>query len=154
MFEDKSNAGTNPAEPITNMLCLIGDTGGSVGFGADYLQLGVVPFWSSGSTGYGWRSKANDPVFPSAGVARKAGWTKLAIEADPGIGSQVRFYIDDVQVGTTTRSAASYRWVRIGNNSKSYENFWYDDVKVTPEPAALALVGLGAALLRRRRVVA
>jgi hypothetical protein len=47
------------------------------------------------------------------------------------------------------------RWVRIGNNSASNENFWYDDVRVVPEPStAAAILGLGglAALARRRRV--
>ena len=27
-------------------------------------------------------------------------------------------------------SPVDLRWVRIGNNNKSYENFWYDDVSV------------------------
>jgi len=157
VYEDKSEPGTDGSRPVTNMLALVGDTGGAPGFGTDYLQVGVVPFWPGQSTTYGWRSRygdANQGGAQSVGIARKQGWTKLAIEADPGVGGQVRFYIDDVQVGTTQRMAANLRWVRIGNNSKTYENFWYDDVRVTPEPAALALVGLGAALLRRRRVVA
>lgn len=160
VFEDFSNNGTNPAQPITNMLCLIGDTGGSVGFSTDYLQLGVVPFWPGGSTTYGWRSKygdANQGGSQSVGVPRQAGWTHLAIQADSlAIGGQVRFYINGVQVGTTQRSATNLRWVRLGNNSKSYENFWYDDVNVVPEPGSL--LALGGALLsfagviRKRRI--
>lgn len=159
LFEDLSHDGTNPSQPVTNMLCLIGDTGGAVGFGADYLQLGVVPFWPGGSTTYGWRSKygdANQGGSQSVGVARKQGWTHLAIEADAlGSGGQVRFYIDGTQVGTTQRSANKLRWVRLGNNSKSYENFWYDDVNVVPEPGSILALGAGlvgfAGALRRRK---
>ncbi len=149
VFEDLSKDGTNPSQPVTVMLCLIGDTGGAVGFGADYLQLGVVPFWPGGSTTYGWRSAygdANQGGSQSVGVARKQGWTHLAIEADSKAnGGQVRFFIDGVQVGTTQRTADNLRWVRLGNNSKTYENFWYDDVNVVPEPGSL--LALGGALL-------
>lgn len=154
VFEDKSYTGT---QPVTNMLCLIGDTGGAVGFGSDYLQLGVVPFWPGGSNDYGFRTAYGDAGHggsQSFGLARKAGWTKLAIEADAiADGGQVRFYIDDVLMPTTSqRTATNLRWVRLGNNSKNYENFWYDDVSVTPEPASAALILLGGcALLARRR---
>lgn len=152
VFEDFSNNGTNPAQPITNMLCLIGDTGGAVGFSADYLQVGVVPFWpTTGSKSYGSRTMATGYGTPTTTVPRKAGWTKLAIEADAGVGSQVRYYVDDVLITTGTRSAANLRWVRLGNNSKSYENFWYDNVSVTPEPASLMLLALGGIAVLRRR---
>jgi hypothetical protein len=160
LFEDFSNNGTNPAQPITNMLALVGDNGTATpGFSTDYLQLGVVPFLPGGSTTYSIRSRVNgsDPS-ASTGVSRAAGWTKLAIEADAlASGGQVRYYINDTQVGTATRSTGvNLRWIRLGNNSKSYENFWYDDVSVVPEPngiliagiSGLALVGYG---LRRRR---
>jgi hypothetical protein len=155
LFEDLTHDGTNPAQPVTNMLCLVGDTGGSIGFGADYLQIGVVPFWPGGSTTYGFRTAYGDAGHgnsQSFGVPRKQGWTKLAIEADSiASGGQVRFYIDDVLMPITSqRTATNLRWVRLGNNSKSYENFWYDDVKVTPEPASLLLLGLPLCLVRRR----
>jgi hypothetical protein len=173
LFEDFSNNGTNAAQPVTNMLCLIGDTGGAVGFGTDYLQVGVVPFWPGGSQTYGFRTRYNDQIggagIIDSGISRKAGWTKLSIEADPySTGGAVRFYVDDALIGSSFRaggnggtfglSQTNLRWVRLGNNSKTYENFWYDDVSVNlvPEPASVLMLGLGGLLLggvssRRRR---
>ncbi len=55
IFEDHNNDGTNGAQPVTNMLSLYGDSANPGDF-TDYLQLGVVPFWSSGSAGYGFRT--------------------------------------------------------------------------------------------------
>jgi hypothetical protein len=160
LFEDLSNNGLNSAQPITNMLALVGDNGTATpGFSTDYLQLGVVPFLPGGSTGYSIRSRVNGSD-PSAdtNVDRAAGWTKLAIEADAlGSGGQVRYYINDVQVGTASRSTGvNLRWIRLGNNSKSYENFWYDDVSVVPEPTGILIAGIGGLALvgyglRRRR---
>jgi hypothetical protein len=138
------------------MLSLWGDSGtNALSTGTDYLQLGVVSFLPGGNQQYSVRSRVNG-ADPSAntGVTRKAGWTLLMIEADAlADGGQVRFYIDGNQVGTSSRSTGiPLRWVRIGNNSKSYENFWYDDLSVVPEPATLGLLSLGGlALVRRRR---
>jgi len=151
VFEDLSDPGTT--NPVTNMLSLYGDAANPGAF-SDYLQVGVVPFFPAGSTGYGVRSATGGILNASPATARKAGWTKLAIEADAlSGGGAVRYYIDDVLVGTAARAPGiDLRWVRIGNNSKSSENFWYDDVSVTPEPASLVLLGMGGfALLRRRR---
>jgi hypothetical protein len=137
---------------VTNMLSLYGD-GANPGNFTDYLQLGVVPFYPQGSLGYGWRTNQGGINNTSPAVSRKAGWTKLAIEADAlAAGGQVRFYIDDALVGTSQRTpGVNLRWVRIGNNSKRYENFWYDDVSVTPEPASLVLLVAGGMALVRRR---
>jgi hypothetical protein len=166
LFEDFSNDGTNSSQPVTNMLSLCGD-GANPGVFSDYIQLGVVPFYPSGSARYGFRTRYNDNAGGGTidtGVSRKAGWTQLAIEVDALTdGGQVRFFIDGAQVGTSYRAGANagagglapvdLRWVRLGNNSKSYENFWYDDVSVTPEPATAALLLIGACTLvaRRRR---
>jgi hypothetical protein len=170
LFEDFSNNGTNAAQPVTNMFALIGAGATPNGF-SDYLQLGVVPFWPGGSQTYGFRTRYNDATgggIINTGISRKAGFTKLAIDADAyADGGAVRFYIDDVLVGSSFRagstggagglSQVNLQYVRIGNNSKTYENLWYDDVRVVPEPGAAALVGLGGLGLglarRRRRIV-
>jgi len=153
VFEDYNDPGTS--NPVTNMLSLYGDSGtNNPNAFTDYLQLGVVPFYPAGSQGYGWRTLAGGINNASPATGRKAGWTHLAIEADAlSDGGQVRFYIDGTQVGTSVRTpGVNLRWVRIGNNSKSYENFWYDDLRVTPEPATACLLAFGGlAVLRRRR---
>ena len=144
LYENLADPGT--VNPVTCMLSLYGDsvTGNPNAF-TDYLQLGVVPFYIAGSTGYGWRT-ASGGIF-NASVSREAGWTELAIEADSlADGGQVRFFINNMLVGNSVRnSGVDLRWVRIGNNSKSYENFWYDDLRVTmvPEPTTMLLLGLG-----------
>jgi len=152
VFEDKTDPGT--VNPVTNMLSLYGDSGtNNPGAFTDYMQLGVVPFYPAGSQGYGWRTASGGINNASPATARKAGWTKLAIEADAlADGGQVRFYIDDALVGTSARTAGvNLRWVRLGNNSKSYENFWYDDLLVTPEPASLLMLVMGGWFMLRRR---
>ncbi len=156
VFEDLSDPGTS--NPVTNMLSLYGDAGtNNPNAFTDYLQLGVVPFYPAGSQGYGWRTASNGINNASPATARKQGWTLLAIDADAlTSGGQVRFYIDNTLVGTGSRAAGvDLRWVRLGNNSKSYENFWYDDLSVTPEPASALLLGLGglalAGFVNRRR---
>lgn len=159
VFEDFNENGRDPAKPVTNMLALVGDNGtGTPDWSADYMQLGVVPWFPLGSVGYGFRTSYNDSHglgFGSAGVMRKAGWTNLAIEVFPvSAGGQVNFYIDGALVGTSQRTGAPLMWVRIGNNSKSYEHFWYDDVSVVPEPTSLLALAAGIpalALFRRRR---
>ncbi len=150
VFEDRTDPGTG--NPVTNMLSLYGDSGSNnPGDFTDYLQLGVVPFYPAGSQGYGWRTASGG--INNANTSRKQGWTLLAIDADAlADGGQVRFSIDGALVGTSVRAAGvNLRWVRIGNNSKSYENFWYDDLRVTPEPASMLLLLVGGALLPRRR---
>lgn len=164
LYEDYNNDGTNPSFPVTNMFSLYGDAANPNAF-TDYMQLGVVPFYPGGSQTYGFRTLYNDSNalgIIDTGVSRKAGWTKLSIEVDDlALGGQVRFFIDGTPVGTSYRAGANggagglspvdLRYVRIGNNNKSYETYWYDDVRVVPEPTGiLLLLGGGLLALRRR----
>jgi hypothetical protein len=165
VYESFSNDGTNPSQPIANMLSLWGDNGLSTPTGpspyssfADYLQLGVVPYLPGGSTHYSTRTMdSGADVWATTGVSRAAGWTKLAIEADALVdGGQVRYFINDAPVGTGVRTpGVKLRWIRLGVNNKNYQNFWYDDVSVVPEPTSVALAGLAGFVLvhsaRRRR---
>ncbi len=159
LFEDFNNNGTNPAQPVTNMLALFGAAATPNAF-SDYIQLGVVPFYPGGSMTYGFRTRYNDATgggIIDTGVSRKAGWTELSIEADPySTGGAVRFYIDGVLKGSSYRaggnggagglSQVDLQFVRLGNNSKTYENFWYDDVNLSlvPEPTSFMLLGAAA----------
>lgn len=147
VFEDLSNSGAN--NDVTNMLSLYGDAGNNnPGSFTDYLQLGVVGFYPAGSAGYGWRTLTDGINNASPVTSRKQGWTKLAIDAAALVdGGQVKFFIDDVLVGTGQRKAGvDLRWVRIGNNSKSLENFWYDNLSVdlVPEPTSAMMIIIGA----------
>jgi hypothetical protein len=162
LFEDFNNNGTNPAQPVTNMLALFGDAATPNAF-TDYIQLGVVPFFPGGSQTYGFRTRYNDATgggIIDTGVSRKPGWTELSIEADPySSGGAVRFFIDGVLKGSSFRaggnggagglSQVDLRYVRLGNNSKTYENFWYDDVSVSlvPEPASIFMLAMSAGAL-------
>jgi hypothetical protein len=151
-FEDHSDPGTS--NPVINMLCLIGEASGNPSF-TDFLYLGVIGQGGS-SQFYGTRSATGG--FTTSTIAREAGWTKFTIDAD-AVGGQVRFYVDtpslpDTLIGTSARNANSLRFVRLGANNKSYENVWYDDLSVVPEPGSVAVLAFGAAglgLARRRR---
>lgn len=144
MFEDY----TSTQNPIFGSLQLVGADNGQVGFNTDYHQLGIIQ-WAGTNTAYSSRTMADG--FAVSNVARKSGFTKLAIEAD-GPGQPVRFYVDDQLVRTSTQSAP-LQYVVIGFNASNYENFWYDGVRVVPEPAtaALLMLGLGFAVTRKRR---
>lgn len=146
IFEDY----TSTQDPIQGALTLTAQNGSGEPDFAEYLRIGVLQFAGT-NTQYSFRTSTGG--FVVTNVARKGGWTKLGIEADAvGDGGQVRFYIDDALVGTSSRSGADISVITLGQNFSNYENFWYDGVLVTPEPASLALIGLGGlALLRRRR---
>lgn len=142
MFEDY----TSTQDPIQGGLQLTGP-GAEPGYGLDYMQLGILQ-WSGTNQYYAFRTHHSG--FTTTSVARKSGWTKLGIEADAGVGAEVRFYIDDNLVGTSVRDA-DLQFVVLGVNASNYENFWYDGVRVTPEPAALLMLSLGSFFVLRRR---
>jgi hypothetical protein len=75
-------------------------------------------------------------------MPRKEGWTKLAIAAEAlADGGEVRFYVDDLLVGTSQRLAGEpLQYVRLGLNFKTYDYIWYDDLVITDNiPASNAL---------------
>lgn len=145
MFEDYSS----PEEPDQGALTLTAQNGSGEPDFAEYLRIGVLQF-SGSSTVYSFRTATGG--FVQTSVARKSGWTKLGIEADAiADGGEVRFFIDDNFVGSSTRSGADIAVITLGQNFSNYENFWYDGVWVTPEPAALLMLALGSFFVLRRR---
>lgn len=143
MFEDY----TSTQDPIQSAMTLTPDNASGEPDYADYLRIGVLQ-WSGSNTYYSYRSAAGG--FTMTTVPRKSGWTKLGIEADAGIGGQVRFYIDDNLVGTSNRVVTDLSCITLGMNTSNYENFWYDSVDVVPEPMSALLLLLGAPVLLRR----
>lgn len=90
------------------------------------------------------------------GVARQAGWHKLtAIVRD----KTLELLVDDVSAWTKQwdpNNAATltpaFSGLILGSGlSAAGDNAVFDDILITPEPASLALLGLGGLLLRRRR---
>ncbi len=146
MFEDLTTFG----DPVQGGITLTAQNGGGEPDFAEFLRIGVLQF---AGTNQFYSFRTNTGGFVTTNVARKSGWTKFNIEADAlGDGGQVRFYIDDALVGTSVRSGADLSVITLGQNFSNLENFWYDGVSVTPEPASLMLLGLGGlALLHRRR---
>lgn len=100
-------------------------------------------------TTVGW-FMLNGPGSPT----RSAGWHKFKVEVTSG-GTAANFYVDGILSRTITGlTVRNYDSVTLGfgTSSTSNGNSWYDDVSVTPEPATMALLGLGALpLIRRRR---
>jgi hypothetical protein len=148
VYEEMNVDGNDPSKPATCMLALFGDADSPQDL-SDYLELGVVAYPPGKSKHYCIRTRYDDTVDKhviDTGVGRKKEhWTKLAIEVDSvNKGGEARFYIDDKQVGTSYRAGAKngvgklepvkFRWVRLGNSEKTYENFWYDDVSVRSLP--------------------
>ncbi len=146
MFEDY----TSTMDPIWGGIHLLGANNGNVGNGTEYLRLGIMQ-WAGTNTYYTAATKQQGwlNTNQSSATARKAGFTKLAIEAD-GVGQQVRFFIDDTLVYTGVQSAP-LQYVALGFSHSNYENFWYDGVRVTPEPASAALLLIGLGLIARKR---
>lgn len=147
VFDDFDDKGTDRDRPVSNMLALIGASDRPDDW-TDWLQLGVVAWCDPGglTQKYYIRTRHRDVQAPpinclDTGVYRRHGWIKLGIWADAWAdGGQVRFYIDDVLVGTSQRSLDDWgdpvdlQFVRLGLNFKSYDSQWYDNVRVAESP--------------------
>ena len=144
MFEDL----TTSQDPIQSGMTVTPDNASGEPDYADFLRIGILQ-WAGTNEFYSYRSAAGG--FVVTDVARKSGWTKLGIEADAGVGAEVRFYIDDNLVGTSSRSVEDLSCIMLGMTTDNYENFWYDGVNVTPEPASALLLLLGVPVLLRRK---
>jgi hypothetical protein len=137
LFEDMNYVPPyeHPVYQVTNMLSLWGDSGTGPEARTEYIQLGVAPNFPGGGTTFGFRTKYNDDNalgIIDTGVQRKESeWLKMSIEVDSvADGGEIRFFLDDVPVGTSQRSGADLRWVMLGGLTYTYENYWYDDVSV------------------------
>ena len=136
-------------------------------FGTDYIQLGWLQDYAGGSERFSVRTDYRDShalgTFDT-GVSRPAvnDWVKLSIEADAGVGGDLRFYVNDSLVynGVGERLGANLDTIRLGVNfGNNHDTVWYDDIRVgtVPEPASIGLFSLGGLALagfvsRRRRV--
>jgi hypothetical protein len=155
--------------PVNAMLAFVGANGTTApGFGTDYAELGLISGNSASPGNTNWvirvRSDSPQPIWHDTGVARTPGWTLLTITADanPSAGGDgiYHFYINGNPVGPTnlTRNpAVGLQWSRIGSNSVSHQDFWYDNFSVSavPEPSSVVLlcfgiVGLAGYGYRRR----
>jgi len=94
---------------------------------------------------------------------RSAGWhnLKVVISTDDGLSTDYAFFVDNIlaervsNIGTAA-TIRSYETIRIGSGVSSTAEAFYDNYLVTteavPEPASVALLGLGAfAWVAKRR---
>jgi hypothetical protein len=142
-YTDPHELQREPYIEVRSMFTLFGDSANGpseIDPNSDYLQIRLIPDAirppdpAPAYYTYGIRTKYNDDN--SLGiidtlVQRRADWLKLTIEVDSvADGGQVRFFIDDLPVGTSQRSGADLRWVMMGATGPTYENYWYDDISV------------------------
>jgi hypothetical protein len=99
-------------------------------------------------------------------------WVSTANEADPSINNQadLEYYInDEYYIGSITAPAQYGQWIQatatwnseynttatikiIDMDTEEYGNdFAIDDIRFVPEPATILLLGIGAAILRKRQ---
>ena len=125
-------------------------------FSTDYLQLGWLQDYAGGSERFSVRTRRRDQLTLGTfdtGVARPAinGWIKLSIEADAGVGGDVRFYLDPdaegvlpstlLYNGAGERLGANLDTIRLGVNfGNNHDNVWYDDVSIVPVSSVRTLL--------------
>jgi hypothetical protein len=161
MFWDDNNQTDANADGSINIggaLMLAGSYGSS-----DFYQIGVNSAAVAGNTditNYYVRTQAEGSVVTS--MARSQGWHELKIEVYPWTGAvgDVKFYIDGTDVTPAgfgkrrVAGAVDMNEIRVGLSVRTPDSpFWFDNVSLSmvPEPASLALLGLGACLVLRRK---
>lgn len=171
VWDDNSVANTGPT-PVNAMLAFAGaNNSAAPGFGTDYAELGIISGNAANLDDWVVRVRSYDqahgggPTWFDTGVSRASlahTWTHLQIIADalPSAGGDglFHFFINGTEVvsGTTSlsrNSAVGEEWLRMGSNSKTYQDFWYDDLTINvPEPSGVALLGLGFVALVGNKV--
>lgn len=142
--------------PVNAMLAFVGANGTTnPGFGTDYAELGLISGNTASPGNTDWVIRVHrdspQPIWHDTGVARTPGWTLLTITGDPlpseGGDGLWHFYINGIAVGPTNlaRENVGLQWSRIGSNSVTHQDFWYDNFSVSavPEPSSIALLGVG-----------
>jgi hypothetical protein len=160
VWDDNSVANTG-ATPVNAMLAYAGANGTTTpGFGTDYAELGIISGNTANVNDWVVRVRSYDQAHGTTwfdtGISRAslaATWVHLQIIADalPSAGGDglYHFFINGSEVvsnltSLSRNSSVGDQWVRMGSNSKTYQDFWYDNFHVVPEPAtfALALVAM------------
>ncbi len=172
VWDDNDVANTGPT-PVNAMLAYVGaNNSATPGFGTDYAELGIISGNSANVNNWVVRVRSYDQAHGTTwfdtGVSRASvshSWVHLQIIADeqPSLGGDglFHFFINGNEVVSNSVNLArnpsvGEQWVRIGSNSPTYENFWYDDLRIVPEPASVVMLVLGGVGLvvfawRRRR---
>ena len=167
VWDDNSVANTGPT-PVNAMLAFAGaNNSATPGFGTDYAELGIISGNTANVNDWVVRVRSYDQAHGTTwfdtGVSRASlaqSWVHLQIVADalPSAGGDglFHFFINGAEVVSETTSLArdsGEEWLRMGSNSKTYQDFWYDNLTIeVPEPSGLALLGLGFVALFGKKV--
>lgn len=126
----------------------------------------LVQFGSYNNANYAFRAYGNGgpATWHYGSLARSPGWHhfKMEVVATSATTGEVRFWditnpANPVWIGTDTAPTVSgaglaFNVVMFGGGMASTNGEgWLDELRITPEPVSLALLGLGSLLLRRRR---
>jgi hypothetical protein len=174
VWDDNSVANTGPT-PVNAMLAYVGANNSSTpGFGTDYAELGIISGNAANVDDWVVRVRSYDQAHGTTwfdtGVSRASlaqTWAHLQIIADaqPSASGDglFHFFINGSEVVSNTtslsrNSSVGEQWVRVGSNSKTYQDFWYDNfsINTVPEPTSAALLavacgGFGFTRLSNRR---
>jgi hypothetical protein len=175
VWDDNDIANTG-GTPVNAMLAYVGANNTTTpGFGTDYAELGIISGNTANLDDWVVRVRSYDQAHGTTwfdtGVSRASlahTWTHLSIVADAQAASGgdglFHFFINGNEVVTNTtslsrNSTVGEQWVRIGSNSPTNQNFWYDNFSINsvPEPTSavllvLACAGCGLSTRRERRV--